>query len=96
MMFDAPAIWLSVVIVNLCTERTGILNFLTTLWLLGQLQLAPVGKICQKKSKEQVQNQIQRRSQSENGRIHPNTDSGFRTESQWFQSRVILLGQYNK
>ena len=48
-MFDAPTMWHSVVIVRSCTDWTRILNILTTLRFLGQLRLARVEKGCQQK-----------------------------------------------
>ena len=46
-MFDAPVMWLSIVIVRSCTDWNRILSFLTTIPFLGQLQLARVEKVCQ-------------------------------------------------
>lgn len=46
-MFDAPVMWLSNVIVRSCTDWTRILNILTTLPFLGQLQLEWVENVCQ-------------------------------------------------
>lgn len=45
--FTAPVMWFSIVIVRSCTDWTRILNFLTTLPFLGQLQLERVEQVCQ-------------------------------------------------
>ena len=53
-MFDAPIMWLAVVIVRSCTDWTRILNFLTTLPFLGQLQHAMVEEVCQRRPKFRI------------------------------------------
>lgn len=45
-MFVAPVMWLSIVIVRSCIGWARILNFLTTLPFLGQLQLERVDQVC--------------------------------------------------
>ena len=53
-VFDAPVMWLAAVIVRSCTDWTRILNFLTTLPFLGQLQNARVEKVCQQRPKFKI------------------------------------------
>lgn len=53
-MFDAPVMWLSVVIVRSCTDWIRILDFLSTLPFLGQLQHTRLEKVCQRRPKFKI------------------------------------------
>lgn len=77
-MFVAPVKWLSIVIVRSCTGWARILNFLTTLPFLGQLQFDRVEQVFQNSCGFRINSKefgLKRRSR-------PDSDSGCRTESQ--------------
>lgn len=88
MMFDAPVIWLSVVIVRSCTNWTRTLRF------LGQLQLARVEKVCQQRSKFKVNSNDE--AEAKTGDLTRIEILAFARRVNECIQRIHFVGQYNK